>query len=495
MLCAASDSRKARISVWLHLVLLALSCAALLPGLGIGTLWLDECYTVGMMRQSWAGMLAAGIADVHPLLYYIMLKGFTSVLGDSILVMRLFSAIPLMILCTLGYTHVRPRFGAKAGMAFTFLAGFLSIMSRYSVHIRMYSWATLFVFLAAFYAYVSYTQPKGKHCALFCLFSVLAAYTHYFALFSVMAINFLLLIAVVRKKTGLKSWFICAAVQIALYAPGLLLFVRQSLQVAGNYWITIDYPNILLETMCFPFGENNPGSIALFFPWAVCTYMLLRVHQYRRAKTPGILPAAAALAAGALVVSGALMISEVRPIYVARYMMPFIALPLFTFAFLLAHEHRRAVVALMAAGVLLLYGTYQAKLLFEGYSSWNEAPIAYIQQVGGPDDISVTGELRTGGIAAILHPQPGRQYYYSQGQADEQIRQAEVMQLAPIDNLDALSDVKGQIIVIDSNHSNLKDVMAARGDMTLCAPPKEMVHPYSWEVFVVSVWRKAGYNG
>ena len=124
-------------------------------------IWFDESYSVAMAERTLSEIWTIGGHDVHPVLYYWMLRiisliasawGITSIAG-KIVIYRIFSIIPIAILGALGYTHIKKDLGEKAGILFSFLAFFLPESAIYANEIRMYSWAILAVTILAIYAY------------------------------------------------------------------------------------------------------------------------------------------------------------------------------------------------------------------------------------------------------------------------------------------------------------------------------------------------------
>ena len=138
-----------------HFFVIALT--VLIPIIGVfnPNLWFDEAYSVGLAKQDWNTLFVAAIDDVHPVLYYVLLKIFTSIPGNSLVTFRIFSVIPIIALSIMSYTHISKKFGEKTGLAFAFILLFLPVTFHYGAQIRMYSWAMLFVAITAYYAYAA----------------------------------------------------------------------------------------------------------------------------------------------------------------------------------------------------------------------------------------------------------------------------------------------------------------------------------------------------
>ena len=96
-----------------HILLIVLGSILILSSAFFTELWYDESYTMGLVRHDFAQIVEIGSQDVHPILYYLMLKVFMIIFGDSIWVARLFSMIPAILTGILGYTHIRKDFETR----------------------------------------------------------------------------------------------------------------------------------------------------------------------------------------------------------------------------------------------------------------------------------------------------------------------------------------------------------------------------------------------
>lgn len=152
-------------------------------------IWLDEAFTISAVRQNWGDMWKILINDVHPPLYYIILKLVTSVAGSSLIVSKLVSILPLMLNSTIiAYLTLKDKENKKTkltGIILTIYIIATNLTANFllmSVEIRMYTWAILFTTLSGVYAYKTYIDNSNKNIAVFILVSLCAALTHYFAL-------------------------------------------------------------------------------------------------------------------------------------------------------------------------------------------------------------------------------------------------------------------------------------------------------------------------
>ena len=138
--------------------------AAVLAYFGLAfsnTVWYDEAYTMAMIKHTFSDICSITAQDVHPPLYYILLKIFAAPFGYSIFAAKVFSIIPHLLLIVLGYIKLTEFFDRKTGFLFALMTAFLPIMTTYAVELRMYGWAALFVTGCALFFYPELLDEQG----------------------------------------------------------------------------------------------------------------------------------------------------------------------------------------------------------------------------------------------------------------------------------------------------------------------------------------------
>ena len=204
----------------IHIILIIVGTIFFLMGAFHSNIWFDEAYSVCLVRQSLTELIKIASSDVHPVLYYIALKIVAVIFGESIIAFRVFSVLGMVALSILGFTHIRKEFGEKVGILFSFLVIFLPVNLLYSNEIRMYSWAAFSVAVASIYAFKITKYNLKKDWIIFIVFSLISAYLHYFALFTVGVLNIVLLVYILKNnKILLKKWWIAGILQAVLYLP------------------------------------------------------------------------------------------------------------------------------------------------------------------------------------------------------------------------------------------------------------------------------------
>lgn len=225
-------------------------------------IWYDELFTVGMVEHSYGELVRFTAADVHPPLYYCIVKLFVDLCklvvpkAGTVIPAKIVSVLPYVILLCYAVTFLRKRFGLFVGGMFLFCVTAMPQLPAYTVEVRMYGWAMLFVTAAFLHGYAlmdsyvnlktaSTDQKVGRqkrmrclHGAAFMVYGLAAAYTQYFACVAVVMVYLWLFLAFLfRDRRRIKEWLIYVAVSVACYVPWLFALAGQLNAVSENYWI------------------------------------------------------------------------------------------------------------------------------------------------------------------------------------------------------------------------------------------------------------------
>ena len=98
----ALDRFAARKETFGFLVVLGAAAALYLYHLGFSDIWADEALTKAIIRHPLRDLLRLVADDFHPPLYFLALKFFTGVLGNTDRTIRLFSVLGALSTLVLG---------------------------------------------------------------------------------------------------------------------------------------------------------------------------------------------------------------------------------------------------------------------------------------------------------------------------------------------------------------------------------------------------------
>lgn len=436
-----------------HILVIVLGAIFVLLGAFHNSIWFDEAYTVGLVSHNFKDIIQIGIADVHPVLYYILLKIFTLIFGNSFISIRIFSVLGAVLLSVIGYTHIKKDFGKKVGIIFSLFSLMCPIMTEYASEMRMYTWASLFVFLTFIYAYRVFKDNKIKDWVLFCTFSLMSAYTHYFATISIAVINVVLFIYIIKnKKEMFKNYFIAALAQIVLYIPGLIVFVKQGTKVAGGFWINITYPDILVEMLNFHFNRLLNLKLVTAFSAILYIYLIYRTFKALKQKEDGSKVAVISLVVFFAVIIISLIVSIVRDIFVCRYMMPMFGLFIFFVSYMVAKEKNKIVQFAVISCVIIMACLNQYKFIDKNYNEANNLFVDIVESDMTQNDIFVYTDINSGSLAAIYFPNNKQYFYNINNWSVEEAYKAFAPQMEVVGDLSAVDNFDGKNVwLISSN--------------------------------------------
>lgn len=210
---------------WLIIVLAAALSAGTSLFIGLQqSVWFDEAYSILLAQHSWGEIVRLTAADVHPPVYYWLLKVWMSLFGSSELALRSMSA--LFFALSIGFMGllIRRLFGVKAAlMTLPFLV-FAPFLLRYGFEIRMYSLVS-FIGVAGTYVLVMAVDEKNKQkrrllFAGYAFLVALGVYTLYFtALIWIAHVAWLGWLVLKEKRKDI------VAPGMAAYAFAFMLFV------------------------------------------------------------------------------------------------------------------------------------------------------------------------------------------------------------------------------------------------------------------------------
>lgn len=376
----------------IHIAIIIIGAIFVLLSAFHTNIWFDEAYSVSIANHSFVEIWQISSHDVHPILYYWILHILNLIFGANLIVYRLFSVLCIILLGVLGYTHIRKDFGNRVGMIFSYLSFFLPAVCIYAVELRMYSLAMYLAAILGIYAYRIVTKEfSKKNWIIFAISSLCLAYTHYYGLMAAGIINVVVFVYILAKKKDdkryIRSFIIQAVIEIILYLPWIGPFLYRSLQGGGGFWITVKFPDTLMDLLNFqycgdlgnPFGKKS--LIGLFL--AVLLYVYIVVLGIRNKNTDRkfkMNPAIAATLVYIAVIIGAWVISAAVPILYSRYLLVITGLLIFVLSYYLAKEKHVAITVIVLALLTGMSIYNEAKLIKENYAENNLDGINYIKE-------------------------------------------------------------------------------------------------------------------
>jgi len=215
-------------------LVVGLFVAARLWHLTAYSLWVDEIFSLWVARHDWSDLINLVIRDVvHPPLFYLLLKVWIGIGGESLLWLKLFPAltaiatiIPFFLLCR----ELKLR-AAQINLALGLMAVNGHVI-HYAQELRMYS-LLLFLTLCSLWLFVSFFNAKDnskKHLLAMFAVNLLLVYTQYYG-WLIVGVEFIFLLFWGRRKVA--SFAIAIAILILCFSPWAYVVVQTAIRKGG----------------------------------------------------------------------------------------------------------------------------------------------------------------------------------------------------------------------------------------------------------------------
>ena len=222
-------------------LLILFTCAlSVINGIRImdSTYWYDEMFSIMLIRMPISELIEKTAKDVHPPLYYLILKGVCHFVGESGPVLHAVSLLPYLMVLVLSLTVVRKWFSRSTSVVLVTFASLLASAVKFNVEIRMYSWVVLFVLVSYLSLYAILYRNRAVDYAIFILASLAAAYTHYYALIAVAFFYLVLMLyALIVRREILLRVVITWGLSALGYVRWLLVLLETFGRTSSGWWM------------------------------------------------------------------------------------------------------------------------------------------------------------------------------------------------------------------------------------------------------------------
>lgn len=221
-------SNKDRKLKFLLFVAVILASALRIYRLSYQSLWLDE-----VLNANWSGLPSVSriiqflsTNDNSPPLYYLFLH-FWMKLGSGEFMLRLPSAIAGVIAVFIIFRISETLFDRNTGLIAAFLAGASPFYLWVSQEARMYAFLSMFSLFSFYFFIRAIKENKIKLWLGYVIFSLLALYTHYYAIFTIFAEAVYFTFNVKNFKQLIKNYIFSTVTMGILFMPCLFFIVQQ----------------------------------------------------------------------------------------------------------------------------------------------------------------------------------------------------------------------------------------------------------------------------
>lgn len=380
--------------VWLFVIIL-LAFALRLIALDTRPLWYDEAFAILYASRSFSEMIQGTLfqvggvaADVHPLFYYFSLHLWMRGVGDSVFAARFFSVgfgiatIPIL------YRLARTLFDQRVALTTALVVALAPFHIAYSQECRMYAplgfWSAL-----ALWAFVQlWRTSRRRWWGIFVLGGACALHTHNlaFAIFATLGAWVIYDAVRTRGMRLLRVTILAGLAMLALWSPWLIFVPSQFGKIVQAYWVTPPTLVTLVQTLLvFTFDFDNAVMPQVWLPFLLGGALflpMLTVSEIARRASQMDQPSRRALGFVVTVVLVPILlllaISQWRPVYITRALMPSFLLYVLLIAWTGTRLPRRVGVTIalgLGALVLITLSAYYT------YADFPRAPFKQVVQV------------------------------------------------------------------------------------------------------------------
>lgn len=341
----------------------------------------DEAFTLRLIQHPINEIIKLDAMDVHPPLYYILLKIFFNITFINhfspflqIIMARIFSlGIFFITLILLSYL-LSKLLNKKISIKILLGSILLPLTLYYITNIRMYSLAALFITCELLFIYKFNSNSKNIYVFVLTFFSICAAWTHYFsAVIAGILLLYNFIDAIIYKqKKYIIAYLSSGIVFFISFLPWIFISLTQVKNISNNYWITNNIYNYI-GMFCYQrlselvgFNFSNIFSILmiiLFFCIIFSTLKSINNCQYKKYYRMILITFLSTIFIGFL------LSIIIRPIFVPRYAYPiFIIFIIFNLPILITYfknENRKIIK--ITFSILIGIGTF-SNLIFGAYN-------------------------------------------------------------------------------------------------------------------------------
>ncbi len=204
------STRTLRSSSVLLLALLLLAFALRLFRLEAQSLWWDEGISLHLATSTPAEIMANRAANLHPPLYFFILKGWLQLVGMSPFTARYLSVLASWIQVAAVYTLTRRWFNKNTAVIATLLTTLSPLSIIYAQETRVYAMLPIFYLALLIFTHHTLRQPhyRQPHWLWLGLLEWVGFHLHYITAFGLAYANIWAIIGLYRKKrrADLRRW-------------------------------------------------------------------------------------------------------------------------------------------------------------------------------------------------------------------------------------------------------------------------------------------------
>ena len=254
------------------------------------SIWFDESYSAYLVRGDFGQIWTETAQDVHPPLFYFLLKIWSNIFGNTDFAMRFMSVFFGAISIILAFHLLKRWFGVKTAGVATALLSLSPFLIRYGQEMRMYTLIFAIVLGATYALDLALETRKKRYYIIYAILVALGMWTHYFTALAWLA-HVVYLTAVKKINIFKRPWLFTYLGAVLLFLPWIPAFLTQTATVQQGFWIPgvtfSTLPDYISEAAYFKEFSNGVDAwwALLLIVWCIIFGLVL----YRTKKKPSLL--------------------------------------------------------------------------------------------------------------------------------------------------------------------------------------------------------------
>ena len=281
------------------------------------SVWFDESYGAYLTRFSFADIWNLTALDVHPPLYYFLLKIWSNIFGYTDFAMRFMSVFFGAIAIVFAWAWLKRKFGLKLATIASIFIVTSPMLIRYGQEMRMYTLAAAIVFAATFTLQLAIDTNKRRFWVIYGGLLSLGMWTHYFtALIWIAQLAYL--VYRYRKKIFQKNIMLSYGLAVVLFLPWIPFFLSQTSTVQRGFWVSTPNANTITSFFSDSLFYAESDLVSGWLLMLAIAYLTLLYYFFRNSKLRlGLLLSMTFLPPVLLLI---LSLPPLTPVFVDRYL-------------------------------------------------------------------------------------------------------------------------------------------------------------------------------
>lgn len=259
------------------------------------SIWFDEGYSLTLSQHSFGDIFNYTASDVHPPLYYWLLKIWSSLFGTSDFAYRSLSVVFGCATIVLLFLLLRHFFKNRTSLFVALIVAMSPMLVRYGVEARMYTMITTIGLAATLVLVNILKKGRVRDYVIYGLLVAIGMWTHYFTLVFWLG-HWLFRYIYLRKQSSSfkesikkflsKEWLATHALAILIFVPWIPYAIKQFTNInGGGFWI----PDLTLSSFTNLFSmmfvylpdsiTNGKTVILEAVSISLVTYLAMRVWR------------------------------------------------------------------------------------------------------------------------------------------------------------------------------------------------------------------------